>query len=326
MIAALNIPTAYQSRFQAGDLAENLAENRTRFMDVTKIFEAGINSEGNVQQFAAHYYQTPAMNESTVGPDLMNHSAIVEGMSNMKAWISYLSRNPNGTLEAPIPFILDEVGAWSTSPATQSLSANGAVLGSALWQVDFQLYAMTMGVTRINFQHIMRALYGLWLPQESAGEPAQTWANFYAMPFVGDFIGNTGGKTKVLQLGISGQLDDQNTVAYMAFNDTVPARLAIVNLQEWPKPQGSASTLRGSALFELHGLPQGRTIVRHLSSPHGAHANASSITYGGSQWTYESGGRETPVVDDSIWFDVGSDGRGCVAVADSSAVLILFGQ
>ena len=292
-------------------------------MDVAEIFAAGINSEGNVQQFAAHYYQATAINATSVGPYLMNHSAVVEGLGYTEPWISYLSGHPSGH-DSSIPLVLDEVAAWSTSPATQTIASNGAVLGSALWQVDFQLYAMTLGIRRVNFQHIMRALYGLWLPQESAGVPAQTWANFYAMPFVGDFIGKTGGTTRVSQLAISGQLDYQNTVAYLAFNHTTPARLAILNLNEWPKPGDAGSSPRGSACFDLRGLPQGRAMVRHLTSPYGAHANASSITYGGSQWTYESEGRETSVLNDTTWLEVGPDGVSNVWAEDSSAVLINF--
>lgn len=49
--------------------------------------------------------------------------------------------------------VLSEVGNSLQPTNTYEYQAR---LGSALWQVDFYLYCMAIGVERINYQQIMR--------------------------------------------------------------------------------------------------------------------------------------------------------------------------
>ena len=300
----------------------NLSQN----LDVPTFFADGINQNGRMKIVAGHYYQQGTGNISTLGRDLMNHSAIVGHAKWIPPFVQYLSGTPEGAA-GPLPFDMNEVGNSLDNPQNFAFQAS---LGSALWQVDYQLYLATIGVRRINWQQIMRAVYGLWLPRDSGGQPAGVYSNIYAMFLVGDFIGPSG-KTKIAQVDISGESDYQNTVAYMAYVDEVPLRMAIVNLNEWPKADWSGnldwSVARQAPSYEVNGLPSGWATIKYLSSDEGAHANASSITYGGSQWTYASGGREVKGVKQDtqkVW--VGDDGKAQVPVWDSSAVLVEFGQ
>ena len=255
----------------------------------------------------------------------MNHSAIVSHMAWAPPFIQYLKGSPEGA-NGPLPFDMNEVGNSLDNPQNFAFQAS---LGSALWQVDYQLHLATLGVRRINWQQIMRAVYGMWLPRNSGGQPAGVYSNLYAMFLVGDFIG-TGGQTHISQVDISGVQDYQNTVAYLAWVNGKPVRMAIVNLNEWPKADGNGildeSAPRGMPAYDIQGLSGGSSVtVKYLDSPRGAHVNASDITYGGSQWTYASGGREVKGVrDDTMTVMAGDDGSMDVVVGDSSAALIIL--
>ena len=243
----------------------------------------------------------------------MNHSAIATHLDYFQPFITYLqtSTNANG---APIPFIIGEVG--NSLNRTHDYSYQ-AVLGSALWGVDFQLYAMTIGVARINWQQIMHSGFDFWLPVESAGEPAQVFASFYAQPYIADFI-STGGQTRVAQLQLQDAPD--NLEAYAAYEGETLKRIAIVNLQLWDTDSANPRSVQN---VTFTGLDTYNTAtVNILSSPDGAHADASTITYAGSQWTYASNGEEVKgVQNDTLTLNI-TDGALTVPVEDSSAVLV----
>lgn len=67
----------------------------------------------------------------------MNHSVVVGNLSNFLAPIAYLQANHSN-----IPFTLAEVGS-SLNPSGNNYDLQG-VLGSALWTIDFMLYAMSI--------------------------------------------------------------------------------------------------------------------------------------------------------------------------------------
>jgi hypothetical protein len=87
--------------------------------------------------------------------------------------------------------------------------------------------------------------------------------------------------------------------------------------------QTSSTEARGSVTldFEISG-DVAQVTVYHLNSPMGAGATADTITYGGSQWTYDSLGKEVKNVrQDTEMVDV-VGGVASVTVAHSEAVLV----
>ena len=279
------------------------------------IFEAGINVNGTVKAVGHHYYQTDGSTDLQTG--LMSHVAISTHLDYYRSFIDYLqtSTQANG---APIPFIISEIGNSLNRFHDYGYQA---VLGSALWGVDFQLYAMTIGVFRINWQQIMHSGFDFWLPVDSAGVPAQVFASFYAQPFIADFI-SSGGQTRVSQLDITGA--SEYFVGYAAYDANVPARIALVNLKTW---ESNSTDPRGAEALTLSGLDGVTSVtVNVLSSPNGATADASTITYAGSQWTYESGGNEVTGVRDDTQHIAVVDGSVTLRVDDSSAVLVYLNR
>ncbi|KAK5630578.1 hypothetical protein RRF57_006293 [Xylaria bambusicola] len=212
-----------------------------------------------------------------------------------------------------IGFVLSEVGNSLQPKNTYEFQAR---LGSALWQVDYYLYSMTIGVKRINYQQIMHAGYNLWLPVASAGFPAQVFSNYYSQP-ASDTLQGTSGKTRVSQLSV----DAANIAAYVAYDDGAPKRIAAINMNYWN--QTSSTEARCSVTLDFY-VPDdvAEVTVYHLNSPAGAGAAADSITYGGSQWTYESLGKEVKDVRQDTEIVAVEDGVASVIVASSEAVLI----
>ncbi len=67
----------------------------------------------------------------------MNHTAVVEGMDFVADAVEYLS-----TKFPLIPLSVGEVGS-ALNPTINDFQLE-SVLGAALWQVDFMLYAMSL--------------------------------------------------------------------------------------------------------------------------------------------------------------------------------------
>ena len=105
---------------------------------VPNVFRQGLDKdEARIKSVSMHYYQTKAYPKSDLQHDLMNHSAVTRGSDFVKTAVQCLNKQ-----HPPIPLVLGEVG---------NVLGNGsdnapleAVLGSALWQVDFFLYSMSI--------------------------------------------------------------------------------------------------------------------------------------------------------------------------------------
>lgn len=313
ILGAVKLP---QGRFfTAFDVATkfgNAVQEEAYIFDVETCFKLGIDKKNIIKEVSHHYYQRNAGTAEDLAAGLMDTSVTHNHLDQFKRHISWLKKNhPN------IPFILNEVGNSLFKTNSYEFQAR---LGSALWQVDFYLYSMAIGIARINYQQIMHAGYDLWLPVASAGHEAQVFSNFYSQPFVADFIGSSG-KTKVAKLDISGKNAPANLHAYAAYEGDVAKRIAIANLDYWNKT--SSGVDRPSVTLDLP-VPKGVESVKvyHLSSPLGAGAAADTITYGGSQWTYKSLGKEVKNVRKDTETIAVKNGAASVKVQSSEAVLV----
>ncbi|KAI4867653.1 glycoside hydrolase family 79 protein [Hypoxylon rubiginosum] len=281
--------------------------------DVEKCFGLGIDKKNIIKEVSHHYYQRNAGTAADLASGLMNTSVTHNHLDQYKVRISWLKKN-----RPEIPFILNEVGNSLFRTNSYEFQAR---LGSALWQVDFYLYSLAIGIARINYQQIMHAGYDLWLPVASGGLEAQVFANFYSQPFVADFIGSSG-KTRVAQLNVSGSDAPANLAVYAAYEgDSTAKRIAVTNLNYWDET--SSDFERPSVTLDV-SVPQGVESVKvyHLSSPQGAGAGADSITYGGSQWTYGSLGKEVKNVRQDTEQITVENGVAQVKVQSSEAILV----
>lgn len=318
IVANVDLPST--QIFQAFDTAAHVAAYSAILcyeLDVETAFDLGIDDDGYIKTVAHHYYQNAGGDSSDdlpTGSGLMNMTFTHWRMDFFHCQLDYLKEN-----RPDLPFVLSEVGnslAGDYEPQYQ------AVLGSALWQVDFYLYAMALGISRVHYQQMFAETYQpiMWLPVEYLGIAPHVTANYYSQPFIGDFIGSSG-TTTMEQLDITPA--QENVAAYAAFESGSPKRVAVVNMNYWN--EASSGTDRTSVSIELSAPSDATTAtVNHLDSAAGAGADATTITYGGSQWTYESSGTEvTGVKDDTQTLTV-SDGIVTLTVNASSAVLVSF--
>ncbi|KAH9996188.1 glycoside hydrolase family 79 protein [Xylariaceae sp. FL0662B] len=305
--------------FSAFDIATHFGkavEEEATVFDVEKCFGLGIDKKNVIREVAHHYYQGNAGGAADLASGLMDMSVTHHHLDQFKRRISWLQKN-----KPEIPFVLSEVGNSLSHTNSYEYQAR---LGSALWQVDFYLYAMSIGVSRVHYQQIMHAGYDFWLPVASAGKQPRVFASFYSQPFVADFIGKSG-HTRVAKLPIDGKVAQSNLAAYAAYEGDAAKRIAITNLNYWTKKSSGAGKTRPSAAVHVK-VPKGveKVKVVHLSSPQGASAAADSITYGGSQWTYKSLGKEVKGVRDDTKEITVKDGVATIKVPASEAVLVVF--
>ncbi|KAI0828118.1 glycoside hydrolase family 79 protein [Hypoxylon sp. FL0890] len=312
ILGAVDLPkgrffTAFDVATRFGDAVQEEAY----ILDVETCFKLGIDEKNIIKEVSHHYYQRNAGTASDLAAGLMDTSVTHYHLDQYKGHISYLKEN-----QPEVPFILNEVG--NSLFKTNSYEFQNR-LGSALWQVDFYLYSMVIGIARINYQQIMHAGYDLWLPVASAGYEAQVFSNFYSQPFVADFIGSSG-NTTVAKLDI-GNNAQANLHVYGAYEGDTAKRIAIANLNYWNKT--SSGVDRPSVTLDL-SVPEGVQSVKvyHLNSPLGAGAAADTITYGGSQWTYNSLGKEVKNVRNDTETIAVKDGVASVTVQNSEAVLV----
>ncbi|KAI1455813.1 glycoside hydrolase family 79 protein [Annulohypoxylon moriforme] len=313
VLGAVDLPEGrFFTAFDVATHFGNAVQEEAYIFDVETCFDLGIDNKSIIKEVSHHYYQQNAGTADDLATGLMDTSVTYNHLNQFKRRISWLKNN-----RPEIPFILNEVGNSLFRTNSYEFQAR---LGSALWQVDFYLYSMVIGVARINYQQIMHAGYDLWLPVASAGYDAQVFSNFYSQPFVADFIGSSG-KTQVAKLDISGSSPPANVAVYGAYEDNVAKRIAITNLNYWNKT--SSGTDRPGVILNL-SVPDGLESVKvyHLNSPLGAGAAADSITYAGSQWTYESLGEEVNNVRNDTENITVNDGVASVTIQDSEAVLV----
>ena len=276
-------------------------------LPVSDALQAGINSTGGISQVGFHLYQdsdVPGAGLEWLQTNVANHSAVVEAMSVFVPNIESLRKHAPGT-----PFILSEVG--NSLGSSDIMQRN--ILATALWNVDYQLHGMTIGVSRVNNQQIVTPGFQMWEPVASNFGTPLVRANFYSQPMVADFIGKTG-TTRVVEVATN----DDLLSAYVAYEDEKAARIAIVNLELWT----SANDTRPSTGFTLTGLPRSISTAKlnSLTSPEGAYAN-TTLTWKGLQWTYESKGLEVRIGEDSRQADV-KNGTLNLSVNATSTVMI----
>jgi hypothetical protein len=237
----------------------------------------------------------------------MNHTAVVRGSAPIKESVNYL-KNKSADL------VVGEVGSALGSGSGNKLME--ASLGSALWQVDFYLYSMSIGVRRINWQSGLTFPFALWNPKykhKDEDVPPNVHEAFYGHTFSAEFIGKA---SNVSVCNID--LDRPFMSAYAAYDNGNLGRVAIVNLHLWsndtqPRPHKNVTlTLKASTTSVK---------VKKLTSLHGGIAKADNITWGGEQWTATNEGKPQSVLNDTVTLPV-SGGKVDIPVKDSEAVMV----
>lgn len=290
--------------FQSLDVASGSAEK----LSTEKAFADKLNQNvSSIKQIAYHYYQSLAPENYEGLQKSILHTDTTRRLSGFEDDIKYLRQH-----HQDIGFVLSEVG--------DNLGKGGNLafrnsLATAIWAIDFQLHAMSIGVDRVNFQQIYKPGFCMWEPVNSTHWDIATpmvRPNYYSQPFVADFIGK-GGRTKVASI-----LSEEKLAAYAAYEDGKLARIAIVNLN-LGKASGEDRKKTDIVLDDLAKGVESVT-VHQLNSPHGSLAQ-TDITYKGLEWSFESKGLQKQVRDDSKTVNI-KGGKVTISIEEASAIIL----
>ena len=229
----------------------------------------------------------------------MNHTAITAKLdTGFTAALDYINTN-----QADVDYVLSETGSSLIGPPDDFQDAFGACLR----EVDFNLYAMTLGVKRVDATQRPAAHHSLWVPDTSTNDPTlgdqqnigpQVRGPYYATPMTADFVGRNPGPVAEL-------LGEDTTTAYAMYDASSGAvsKVALVNLKYWSADTGG---VRGSVLYEIP-ISNKRTrsvTVQRLRADAGAHAqgydvqgDGGVITWAGETWSYALDNGEGHLVD-----------------------------
>lgn len=203
--------------------------------------------------------------------------------------------------------------------------------GYTLWAVDFNLAAMTRGVSRVaNLAGRPNARRVFWTPDETGGEESpgpHARAPFPAAVFVADFIGKDV-DTAATEVETEGDL----TSAYAVYDEEKGElqRVALLNMRLY---NGTDGEERGEHTFEVEVGEVEEVKVRRLHADRGVAAmgfdfggEKSNVTWAGEQWSHDVDlgkghflGEGTEEEDVEV-----KEGVASVVVPDSEAVMVMI--
>lgn len=230
--------------------------------------------------------------------------------------IQYLS-----ALTPAIPFDFGEVGcAPGGIPDDTNILERS--FGAALWQVDFMLYSMSVGVNRVHIQSGYGFEFSLWQPEEFDYQPAAVYANYYAHLFVADFI-SASGAMQALELPVTPTSD--TLTAYAAYEHGSLQRLALINMDYYDGNTTSSSDRPSQTLTIAVPSSVHSVTVHALTAPSGATAlDTADITWAGQTYTLDNEGMAQTVGNASTVVQV-QNGYVSIPVLASEAVIVYFG-
>ena len=305
--SAVPIPATSEPFFEAGDLAD--LDSR---ISVGNLLIQNITTGGYVKSFGLHYYQL--IGSDTLYGDLLDHSRTYNQANLQRAYLTDLRENTSPV----IPLIMSEVNVLTGGANITFLQS----LGVSVWMVDYMLYMMSIGVKRVHWESVFSSGQATFMPSTSGSQVAGTGAAYYSLPATAEFIGNTGGTSQVAQVAVNGTNNNNRFTAYASYNGTTLARMALINLNPWST---SDSSDRPTVPVSLSiPISISSVVVKYLNSPGGAYGANTTITYGGSQWTYASLGNEvTGVRNDTVNLPVVS-GAVTIIVPHTSVAMVFL--
>lgn len=311
-----------------------------------------------LQTVSMHYYQTSRGigQQDNIQTELMNHGAIVDRMNAYVESIKYTTDNH-------LLFVMGEVGS-STNRLKDNQQYDDydfeAVLGSALWTVDWMLYAMSLGIARVSMQQGTGFAYAAWQPQPLSDRNTphidDKWkhqaiaAPYYGYLFVADFIGpdpdvqmqqltidnngntgnngNTQGNFKSrANSNAQGNGNNGNVqpfVAYGAYEHGTLQRIAIINLEQCGSPAAKCTDTTISL-----PVPEGKTkaTLSKMTGPNdsGTMAMGKDMAYAGKNYQWERNGEAGDTTLANTQTSVTAEsGFMTFLVRQSEAVLVTF--
>ena len=253
-------------QFQAGAVSTN-----PHGWTALEVFNDGVNSRNQVKSFSMHYYQS--VDDHVLRSALLDHRFTVSQTDKL------FKKNIQDVHARGIPFVLGEVGSsLNANEAKPSPEALDGVLGSALWVVDWLLYAMAANVDRVNMQQGIDFGFAAWRPVRTAQGPPIVFPQWYGYAFVADLIGKKA--RRVLPLFDPAHPSISPYATYV--NDVLDS-YAVVDLQEWNATETAQRPVRQ---IRLDVADSKGAQLRRLTGT-GTQAKAADMTWAGLKYSFE---------------------------------------
>jgi len=234
-------------------------------------YNAGIDQDENIKSISIHQYMTGRHPGMTLQHSFMNHTEIAANLSGFPPILNYLAQEHPDT-----PLYLAED---NSDTYTLDMNEYEGVFGSALWLVDYMLYAMSIGIPRVYIQQGTIFGFASWQPVAVDGLPPKVRAPYYGDLFIADTIG----QTEDLQV-VNVDLDSAIMSAYALYGKGSLAKYAVVNLEEWNSTESGS---RPKETVQLSVPDNVNSASVTWLSASGANAD-TGITWGGQSWNYSS--------------------------------------
>lgn len=308
------------SIFHVGSLADGSS------WTAEQLFDAGLGSvaSGRIKAFAQHYYQTNIPQElPTLREDLLNHSAVV----------AKFNRQPQTSLDyfqsagIDTPLVFSESGSALSGLGDFNRVGDyergiDAVLGSALWEVDWVLLAMSRGAARVNMNQCYRCNFASWWATEDTTNNA-VFSQYYGLAMLADWLGlagddaTTGGDLRVASL--YDQATYPNVSPYAGYVDGKLDRVVVLDLNEWNSTETTARVER-TFVVDVGADVTSAELRRLTGDGTDAWNQDGGITYAGTQYTADVPEGQA-VGDETESVDV-QDGKATFKMQASEAVLL----
>ncbi|PKK52485.1 hypothetical protein CI102_3198 [Trichoderma harzianum] len=294
-------------------------------------FQDGLDKNKNIEYFSTHNYISGATSLGvTLQGTLMNHNRTVSSVQGHLP--EYNAIFTTAAAQKSTPLIFGECN----SLYNQGRPGLSNTFGAALWGIDFNLYAASVGFKRVHMHMGTNYRYQAWQPVETDLASRGTKAPYYGSVAVAATLGNQ----ELLPVSITNiPLASAYEAAYAAHYSSGLlkghlARLTVLNMR------GYNTTVDGEGLESVPNPPPrpSQTYTFAVSGArNGAHvgvqrllANGSDaitgITFDGWSYNYELA-KGKPVRLHNVTVGetaVVRNGQVTVEVPDSSAVLLNF--
>ncbi|KAI8626781.1 glycoside hydrolase family 79 protein [Xylariaceae sp. FL1651] len=198
----------------------------------------GLDADGTVRYFSSHNYISGATSPGvTLQGTLMNHTRTRQSVDAHVTEFALIAPSAPG---------LVQIFGETNSLYNQGKPGLSNSFGAALWGVDFNLYAASVGIGRVHMHMGTNYRYASWQPVTTDLAVIGTKAPYYGNVAVAAFLGNlrvepvriahldlahTGSSSNGTQ-DADGQAGVQEA-AYAAYVDNTLARIMVLNLRAY---------------------------------------------------------------------------------------------
>ncbi|KAJ3756398.1 glycoside hydrolase family 79 protein [Lentinula raphanica] len=293
-------------------------------------FNANVDQDNTMKSVSLHNYPAGSAPWVNLGNTFMNHTAIVANLSQVNDDIAFLASSSS---TENIVFNLGETNIDFTN---LNMDQFEGVLGSALWTIDYILYAASLNINRIYLHQGTTFGYVPWQPIATDTSEPKVRSPWYGLKFAAEAIGSHQGPIQIVPLDIVAIPSSNKISTYAIYESSSLARIVLINFNEWndttPFPRPSVSfrielpleTNTNTTAQSTSNSESSSVNTRTLTAPGGASAD-SGLTFGGVMWNFTTQGLPEPVqgVPGTVRVERSKrDGSFGVEVGASEALLI----